>query len=82
MAIDSLKAGYDILIEKPIAFKASKVKKIQDVADELGREAYCVLQVRYNPTVKNDAGSFKEKTPRGYSFCSFYPKMAKTNRLF
>jgi len=52
MAIDSLKAGYDILIEKPIAFEASKVKRIQTLADKLGREAYCVLQVRYNPTVK------------------------------
>lgn len=52
MAVDSLKAGYDILIEKPIAFEASKVKRIQTLADKLGREAYCVLQVRYNPTVK------------------------------
>jgi len=52
MAIDALKEGYDILIEKPIAFEASKVQKIQDTADKLGREAYCVLQVRYNPTVK------------------------------
>jgi UDP-N-acetyl-2-amino-2-deoxyglucuronate dehydrogenase len=51
MAMKALKEGYDILIEKPIAFKASKVKKIQDTADQLGREAYCVLQVRYNPTV-------------------------------
>lgn len=52
MAINALKEGCDVLIEKPIAFKASKVKKIQETADRLGREAYCVLQVRYNPTVK------------------------------
>lgn len=52
MAINALKEGCDVLIEKPIAFKASKVKKIQETADKLGREAYCVLQVRYNPTVK------------------------------
>lgn len=52
MAINVLKEGCDVLIEKPIAFKASKVKKIQETADRLGREAYCVLQVRYNPTVK------------------------------
>ena len=51
MAINSLKAGNDILIEKPIAFKAFKLKRIQDLADKLGREAYSVLQVRYNPTV-------------------------------
>jgi UDP-N-acetyl-2-amino-2-deoxyglucuronate dehydrogenase len=52
MGMDSLRAGYDILIEKPIAFEAEKVQEIQDEANKLGREAYCVLQVRYNPTVK------------------------------
>lgn len=51
MAMDALDAGYDILVEKPIAFEAEKVEEIQKKADELGREAYCVLQVRFNPTV-------------------------------
>jgi predicted dehydrogenase len=60
MAIDALKAGYDVLIEKPVAFKATKVQKIQDIADQLGREAYCVLQVRYNPTVKMMQEALKE----------------------
>lgn len=52
MAMEALRQGYDILIEKPIAFETSKVKEIQEEAEKLGREAYCVLQVRYNPTVK------------------------------
>ncbi len=52
MSIESLQEGYDILVEKPIAFEASKAEEIQKLADDLGREAYCVLQVRYNPTVK------------------------------
>jgi UDP-N-acetyl-2-amino-2-deoxyglucuronate dehydrogenase len=52
MAMDALESGYDILIEKPIAFEAKKVQEIADKAEELGREAYAVLQVRYNPTVK------------------------------
>jgi len=52
MAMDSLHAGYDILIEKPIAFEAEKVQEIEEEAKKLGKEAYCVLQVRYNPTVK------------------------------
>lgn len=60
MAVDSLKAGNDVLIEKPIAFKASKVKKIQDIADQLGREAYSVLQVRYNPTVNMMGKALKQ----------------------
>ena len=52
MAMEALNEGYDILIEKPIAFESSRVREIQDEADKLGREAFCVLQVRYNPTVK------------------------------
>ena len=52
MALDALKEGYDILIEKPIAFEIDKVEEIQDVAEKLGRQAHCVLQVRYNSTVQ------------------------------
>ncbi|MFH1547377.1 MAG: Gfo/Idh/MocA family oxidoreductase [bacterium] len=52
MALDALDAGYNIIVEKPVAFEASKVEEIQKKADKLGKEAYCVLQVRYNPTVK------------------------------
>jgi len=52
MAMDSLNAGYSILVEKPIAFEAAKVKEISDLSKKLGLDAYTVLQVRYNPTVK------------------------------
>ncbi|MHC1716424.1 MAG: Gfo/Idh/MocA family protein [Candidatus Dojkabacteria bacterium] len=60
MAMEALNEGYDVLIEKPIVFEASKVQEIQDEADKLGREAYCVLQVRYNPTVKMMKEAMKE----------------------
>ena len=50
-AIDALEAGFDVIIEKPIDFKTQRVKKIQDKANSLGRRAYAILQVRYNPTV-------------------------------
>lgn len=52
MAIDSLKCGYDILVEKPIDFLSSRAAEIVDLAKKLDRKAYAVLQVRYNPTVK------------------------------
>jgi len=52
MAIDSLNSGYDVLIEKPIAFEVARVQEIQDLADSLGRQSYCVLQVRYNSTIE------------------------------
>ena len=61
MALNALQAGYDILVEKPIAFEAEKVTKIQDLADKLGRNAWCVLQVRYNPTVEMLSQALKEE---------------------
>lgn len=50
-AIDSLNSGYDILIEKPVDFSHLRVKEIANLASGLGKKAYAVLQVRYNPTV-------------------------------
>lgn len=61
MAMEAMNAGYDVLIEKPIAFEASKVMEIEEEAKKLGRKAYCVLQVRYNPTVKSVRQALDEK---------------------
>ena len=41
----------DVLIEKPVAFNIKDVKAIQKHAEESKQTAYCVLQVRLNPTV-------------------------------
>lgn len=51
-AIDSLKAGKDILIEKPIDFRHARALEINRIAKEHKRQAFSVLQVRYNPTLK------------------------------
>jgi len=50
-AMNSLKHGYNILIEKPINFSHKKILAIAKYAKKLEGEAYAVLQVRYNPTV-------------------------------
>lgn len=50
-AMDALNYGCDVLIEKPVAFEAKRVKEISDIAKKLKRNAYVVLQVRYNPTI-------------------------------
>jgi predicted dehydrogenase len=50
-AIDSLKAGKDILVEKPIDFLSSRALKIDKEAFIHKKNAYSVLQVRYNPTL-------------------------------
>ena len=60
-AIDALEAGYDVLVEKPIDFTASRVEEIVAVAKKCGRQAYAVLQVRYNPTV----GMVREALAKG-----------------
>lgn len=61
-AMDSLAAKMDILVEKPIDFKHQRVVKISKYAKKVGRKAFAVLQVRYNPTV----GMVKEALSRGY----------------
>jgi UDP-N-acetyl-2-amino-2-deoxyglucuronate dehydrogenase len=50
-AKDSLTAGYDILVEKPVDFKSHRVEELVTLAKKLKHKAYCVLQVRFNPTV-------------------------------
>ncbi len=51
-SIFALENGCDVLIEKPVAFSKKEVLEIMSVAKKNNRNAYCVLQVRLNPTVK------------------------------
>jgi len=50
-AIFSLEKDCDVLIEKPVSFNIQDIKLIQGCADKNKQKAYCVLQVRLNPTV-------------------------------
>ena len=50
-SIFALENGCDVLIEKPVAFSTKEVFDIMKVAKKNNRKAYCVLQVRLNPTV-------------------------------
>jgi predicted dehydrogenase len=50
-AIYALENGCDVLIEKPVSFTKEEVIEIVDVAKRNNQKAYCVLQVRLNPTV-------------------------------
>lgn len=61
-AIDALDSGCNVLIEKPIDFNHKRVQEISAHAKKIGRKAYAVLQVRYNPTV----GMVKEALELGY----------------
>ena len=60
-AIDSLNNGYDILIEKPVDFRNSRIKEISETARKNNLKAYAVLQVRYNPTVRMVTEALKKK---------------------
>ena len=70
-AIFCLEKGCDVLIEKPVAFNIKDAQEIQTKAQKNYQKAYCVLQVRLNPTVllakevlnKNLLGDI-----RGFSF--------------
>lgn len=47
-----LSNGKDVLVEKPISLNPEHVLEIEDLAKKNNRNAYCVLQVRLNPSVK------------------------------
>jgi len=51
-AIFALNNNCDVLIEKPVAFTELEIKDINDIAIKNNQKAYCVLQVRLNPTVQ------------------------------
>lgn len=48
----ALENGCDVLIEKPVSFNLNDAQEIYKKATKNKRKAYCVLQVRLNPTVK------------------------------
>lgn len=50
-AIYALENGCDVLIEKPVSFTKDEVDKIIECSKKNNQRAYCVLQVRLNPTV-------------------------------
>jgi UDP-N-acetyl-2-amino-2-deoxyglucuronate dehydrogenase len=70
-SIFALNNKCDILIEKPVAFNIKDVEEIQKCADRNNQKAYCVLQVRLNPTVHLVKDVLKKKLLgeiRGFSF--------------
>jgi predicted dehydrogenase len=51
-SIFALENGCDILVEKPVTFSEEEVHSIINTANNHNKNAYCVLQVRLNPTVQ------------------------------
>lgn len=50
-SIFALENNCDVLVEKPVSFSVDEVEKIISNSEKYKRDAYCVLQVRLNPTV-------------------------------
>ena len=50
-AIFAMEKGCDVLIEKPVVFCRSDLDEVLEVSKKTKQKAYCVLQVRLNPTV-------------------------------
>jgi predicted dehydrogenase len=50
-AIYALQNGCDVLVEKPVSFTKDEVNQIIETSNKNNKNAYCVLQVRLNPTV-------------------------------
>lgn len=51
-AMYALENKCDVLIEKPVTFNTKSLQQIQEQAAKYNQKAYCVLQVRLNPTIK------------------------------
>ncbi len=51
-AVYALKNHCDVLIEKPVTFNVEELNIILNVSRKEKQKAYCVLQVRLNPTVE------------------------------
>lgn len=48
----ALENNCDILVEKPVSFNPDQILEIEKIAKKNSQKAYCVLQVRLNPTVQ------------------------------
>jgi predicted dehydrogenase len=51
-AVFALQNKCDVLIEKPVAFSLKEIEFINSISQKTKQNAYCVLQVRLNPTVQ------------------------------
>jgi UDP-N-acetyl-2-amino-2-deoxyglucuronate dehydrogenase len=60
-AVFCLNSKKDVLIEKPVSLDPAGVGVIQEAARKNARRAYCILQVRLNPSVQ----VFKEAIEKG-----------------
>lgn len=70
-AIFSLEKGCDVLIEKPVTFNIEDLNEILKTSKKEKQKAYCVLQVRLNPTVSLTKEILNRNllgTIRGFSF--------------
>ena len=51
MAIDALKAGKHVVIEKPMALSTSEAQKIIDASKKFNKLVFCVMQNRFSPSI-------------------------------
>jgi predicted dehydrogenase len=51
-AIQSLKAGYHVLVEKPMAITVVDCKAMMLAAEEAGRQLFTITQNRFNPPIQ------------------------------
>ena len=49
MAINGMKTGHHVVIEKPMALNTEDAEKILSTADQYNKKIFCVMQNRYSP---------------------------------
>ncbi|MBR1631887.1 MAG: Gfo/Idh/MocA family oxidoreductase [Paludibacteraceae bacterium] len=49
LAIQALRAGHHVVIEKPVTLSRSSAEQIRQVSEQVNRCVFCVMQNRYSP---------------------------------
>jgi len=52
MAIDALRAGKEVVVEKPMALSADDAEEMSSLAENLGRKLYVIKQNRFNVPIR------------------------------
>ncbi|MBP5364594.1 MAG: Gfo/Idh/MocA family oxidoreductase [Bacteroidales bacterium] len=52
MAVEVLNAGYNVLVEKPLALSVADAREVVDAEKRSGKKVFCVSQNRFSPSLQ------------------------------
>ena len=61
MAISAMKAGKDVVVEKPMALSAKDAREMSSTAEELNRKLFVIKQNRFNVPIRLTEEAIRDK---------------------